>query len=185
MDFLEQAKAWCVGKQWSWRSLLVLWFIFVFLGLLRNPQNANLFGPFNLCIHELGHLIFAWSGRFMAVAGGTIVQLAAPIYGMWNFYRQKDFFAIALCFGWLSTNFFNVSLYMADARAMQLQLVTVGGGSGEVTHDWNYLFGRLGLLPYDHVVAGFVWLLAVVSMLGCLFGSCWLLWQMAKNRNLP
>jgi hypothetical protein len=180
-NLIDEAKAWCVGKQWWWRLLFVIWFSSLFLGLLKNPDNANLFGMLNLCIHEGGHLIFAWSGQFWHVAGGTIVQLAAPIYGMWNFYKQKDFFSIALCFGWLSTNLFNVSHYMADARTMKLELVSVGYYGGDIIHDWNYLFGHLGLLPYDQVVAGFVWLLGVSSMLFCLLASTWMLWQMMKK----
>ncbi len=181
-SLIDQAKTWCVGKQWWWRSLLLVWFGFVFVGLLQNPNNSNLFGPFNLCIHEMGHLIFAWSGQFLQFAGGTIVQLAAPIFGMWNFYRQKDFFAITLCFGWLSTNLFNVSYYMADARAMQIALVSIGGGDGG--HDWNYLFGHMGLLQYDHSIAGFVWVLAVLSMLVSFFcGGC-LIWTMIALKTV-
>ena len=115
------------------------------------------------------------------LAGGTITQLSAPLYGMWNFYKLKDFFATALCFGWLSTNLFDVSAYMADARAMQLHLVSLQGG--EPVHDWNYLFGRMGLLPYDHCIAGFVCFLAVLSMLMCFLTGAWLLWQMARCRK--
>jgi hypothetical protein len=181
---IDEAKAWSYGKAWWWRSLLLAWFGYVFAGLLHDPGNANLFGMFNLCIHEGGHLLFSRCGQFLAIAGGTITQLSAPLYGMWNFYRQKDFFSIILCFGWLSTNLFNVSQYMADARSMSLQLVSLG--SGETIHDWHYLFGRMGLLPYDHVVAGFVWFLAVLSMAVCFMAGAWLLWQMmVQPRRRP
>jgi len=35
------------------------------------------------------------------------------------FFRQRDYFAIAFCLGWLSTNLVGVGFYMADANAMQ------------------------------------------------------------------
>lgn len=70
---------------------------------------------------------------------------------------------------------------MADARTMQIDLVTVGGG--EAKHDWNYLFGHMGLLPYDHVIAGFVWFLAVLSMLFCFYSAGWILWQMISDKT--
>ena len=185
-SLLSEAQLWCIGQSWWWRVLLLGWFGIVFVGLLKNPQDANLFGMFNLCIHEMGHLIFAWGGHFLHVAGGTITQLAFPFLGMWNFYVQKDYFAISLCFGWLSTNLFNVSVYMADARSMQLDLVSIGGPVYDHSlHDWHVLFGQMNLLPYDHVIAGFVWFLAVLSMLMCFVMGAWLVWQMMTYKIPP
>jgi hypothetical protein len=98
---------------------------------------------------------------------------------MWNFYRQKDFFALALCFGWLSTALFDVARYAGDARAMVIPLVApFGGGDEGVSHDWNYLLGQLGILEFDQAVAFVFRSLAVVSMLVALGGASWLLWQM-------
>ena len=183
--FINEVKNWCSGKQWWWRALLLIWFLFVFIDYLINPKPTNIFCPFNLCIHEMGHLIFAWSGEFLHVAGGTITQLAFPFLGMWNFYRQKDFFAMALCFGWLSTNLFNVSVYMADARSMRLDLVSIGGRVYDHSfHDWHVLFGRMGILPFDHLIAGFVWFLAIASMLMCFGAGAWLLWHMAFSKQM-
>ena len=159
----------------------MVWFGYVFAGQLKNSGDSNLFGWFNLCIHESGHLLFRFCGQFLAVAGGTITQLAAPFYGMWNFWRQKDFFSMALCLGWLSTNLFNVSNYMADAQTMKLHLVSMG--MGEPIHDWHYLFGRMGVLPYDGLIAAFVWVLAVAAMLACFAAGLWLIWQMIFTRN--
>ena len=95
--------------------------------------------------------------------------------------RQEDYFSGSLCLGWLSTNLFNVSVYMADARSMELQLVAPFGVDN-VVHDWNFLLERFGLLSYDHTIAGMVWLLAVLSMLAGLVAGGWLLWQMARSR---
>ena len=179
IELIYQAKMWCRGKPWWWRLPLLLWFIFELKINLQNP-SASIFHLLNLPIHEMGHVIFHYTGMmFLMVAGGTITQLAAPLYGMWNFWLQKDFFAIALCFGWLSTNLFDISVYMGDARSQSLQLVSLG--SGEPLHDWHYLLGHMGLLPFDHFFAGTVWLIALLSMLFCFAAGGWLLWQMAFN----
>lgn len=175
---LDQIKKECAGKKWWWRAPLLIWFVSLFFRLLLNPDAQSIFNGLNLGVHETGHLLFRFCGQFLCIAGGTIFQLFVPVYGMWNFYKQKDFFAICLCFGWFSTNLFNVSVYMNDAISKQLHLVSPFGSEG-IIHDWNYLFSSMGLLNYCHIIAGFVWFFAALSMLFCIYSGSWILWQMA------
>lgn len=176
----SEALQWCRGKSWRARSLLLLWFAYIFVRHLANPMYNSIIGPLDLCIHELGHMIFSFFGKFIYMAGGTFLQCLMPFIGIVNFYREKDYFAISLCFGWLSENFFDVARYAADARSMELPLATMFGNEN-VIHDWNYLLGTLGILQFDTVVAFFIKLLAVLSMLVCLFSGGWLIWQMKKE----
>jgi hypothetical protein len=81
-DFIDEAKQWCAGKQWWWRLIILLGFGFIFVGHLMDPNYSSILGALNLLIHEGGHLLFGWAGQFMAIAGGTITQLAAPIFGI-------------------------------------------------------------------------------------------------------
>ncbi|UCC95233.1 MAG: hypothetical protein JSW40_00370, partial [Candidatus Omnitrophota bacterium] len=118
----NEAIEWCRGKRWWWRSLLLVWFGYVLIRHLRNPYYESILGALNLGIHELGHVIFSPFGQFMGTAGGTIFQCFAPIFALFNFYRQNDFFSITLSFGWLSTSLFDVATYVADGRAMSLPL---------------------------------------------------------------
>ena len=53
----------------------------------------------------------------------------------------------------------NVSVYVKDARALELPLV--GGGE----HDWAYLLGELNLLPRDQAIGHAIWLAGVVVYL--------------------
>jgi len=70
-----------------------------------NPQAWTFFSGINLPIHEGGHLLFRIFGwEFLHAAGGALLQLFAPIGAALMFARQRDYFAIVFCIGWLSTN---------------------------------------------------------------------------------
>jgi hypothetical protein len=178
---MQEAIEWCKGKNWMVRSPLLAYFAYVLFRHLSDPLYSSIIGGINLGIHELGHMVFGFLGQSISVAGGTIFQLALPVFAGFNFYRQKDFFAIALSFGWLSTNFFNIATYVADARRQELPLVSIGGGA--VWHDWEYMLSGMHILKYDTLIAGFIRLLAVLSMLVCFAAGSWLLWQMAQDNN--
>jgi hypothetical protein len=177
----EEAVGWCRGKRWWLRAPFLLWFVYVLAKHLRDPLYSSILGPLNLGIHELGHLLFSFLGQTLAVAGGTIFQLFIPIFAVFNFYRQKDFFAIALSFGWLSTNLFGVATYAADARRLELPLVTPFGSDNAV-HDWEFLLSQANALQYDTLIAGLIRVFAVISMLVCFVLGTWLLWQMSRNQ---
>jgi hypothetical protein len=65
--------------------------------------------------------------------------------------------------------FLPTATYMADARAQQLPLLTVGDAD-YVIHDWNYLFGRLGLLAHDTQIASVT---RVIGWLGMIATVAW------------
>jgi hypothetical protein len=186
MDFWitlkDDAIEWCKGKNWLLRLPLLLFFIYVLVRHLSDPMYTSVIGPLNLGIHEIGHFIFAFLGQFLGVAGGTILQLSVPVFAVFNFYRQRDFFAIALSFGWLSTNFFNVATYAADARRLELPLVSPFGGGEGVVHDWEYLLSTMNLLNYDTFIAGIFKALGIISMLVCFAAGSWLLYRMILSR---
>lgn len=170
---------WCRGRSGLVRLPLLAGFLYIFIRHLINPEYSSILGGLNLGIHELGHYLFMFFPDFMQILGGTFWETAAPLIGMWNFYRQEDYFAITLCFGWLSTALFDIARYAGDARAMVIPLVAPFGGSEEGTHhDWNYMLGQMGILEYDHIVAGIFRVGAVVAMLVCLITGGWLVWCM-------
>jgi hypothetical protein len=172
---------WARGRLWWVRAPLLLYFAYVGVRHLGDPEYNSLFGGINLGIHEAGHLALMWAPRFLMVLGGTLFQCAAPVVAAWLFLRQPDYFAVPICGAWLSTNLYYVATYMADARALELPLVSVGGG--EVDHDWNYMLDALGIITWDTRMAFLVRVLAFVLMWGSLAVGGWILAQMAKNRK--
>lgn len=127
--------------------------------ILLHPDAGSFMDSVDLPIHETGHLVFSPFGEFMQFAGGTLFQLILPIAFVVYFYRQKDRHGASIGLWWVAQNFWNISVYVKDARAMELPLV--GGGE----HDWAYLLGELNLLPRDQVIGHAVWLTGVVVYL--------------------
>ncbi|HSQ30142.1 MAG TPA: hypothetical protein VLN49_09845 [Gemmatimonadaceae bacterium] len=124
--------------------------------LLLRPGGGSLMDSVDLPIHETGHLVFAPFGEFMQFLGGTLFQLIMPGLFVGYFLRRKDRHAASCVVWWLAQNCWNISVYVRDARAQELPLV--GGGE----HDWAYMLGRFGWLPYDQSIGHAFWRLGVL-----------------------
>jgi len=129
-------------------------------------------------IHEGGHLLFRFFGEFLSVAGGTILQLAVPLMLATFFVFQRQVPGTAFCTFFFFEQFLPTARYMADARAQELPLLTVGD-SDDVIHDWNYLFGKLGVLDHDTQIARTVQILGWAGMLATL---AWFLWRGLQSK---
>ena len=181
-DFLNQAREWTQGRHWPMRLLFWLWLAWLAFHYSRDETYSSLLGGLNLGVHEFGHLICSPFGQFIGVLGGSLVQCLAPLISFVMFYRQADYFAFAFSFVWLGANLQSVARYVADARSMQLDLVSPFGDSDGVIHDWNWLLGKLGWLPHDHEIAAALRVLATLCLwLGVAWGA-WLLWRMLRTR---
>lgn len=158
------------------RVALIAWsvfYVFVLYELMSGGEFPKYMDLVFVPVHEGGHLIFGWFGQFIAVAGGTFLQLAAPamlaIY--FTFRRQPQ--GVTFCMFFFFEQFGPIATYMADARAQDLPLLTVGSGD-DVIHDWNYLFGKLGLLAHDTQIAS---TMRVIGWLGMLATVAWFVWR--------
>ncbi len=178
------------GSVWFLR--LPIWLYLAYVGVeqfLYPVDYTSIFGAINLCIHEGGHLLCRAFPEAIHVAAGTGAQLLAPVIGMAILGKQRDWFGITFCLGWLSTNLISVGVYMADARARELPLVTAeGAGSSDAitTHDWAYLFGQTGLMGYDTTIGFFTRAAGSATMILALALGAWILVEMAlANRGAP
>jgi hypothetical protein len=115
--------------------------------LLRNPDAGWLLSSLDLAIHETGHLVVAPFGEVIGFLGGTLFQLIVPGAFVAHFLRREDQYGAAVCLWWVGQNCWNISVYIADARAQELPLV--GGGE----HDWAYLLDAGGWLHNDQAIA--------------------------------
>ncbi len=170
--FFNEAREWARGRSWLPRALLLLVCGWIFVRHLQDPMYGGIVKGLNLAIHEIGHVLFGFVGEFIGIAGGTVLQLAAPIIAAWLFYRQRDFFAIAIALCWLGTSFFDVAVYAADARAGDLPLVGLGVGDPE--HDWFIMLAETNLLYHDQIIGALFRGLGMLSFIAGLAFGGWL-----------
>lgn len=164
---------WSAGRMRLPRALLLLACAWIFYRHLQDPLYGGIVKGLNLAIHEIGHVLFGFFGVFIGIMGGTVLQLAAPLITAWLFYRQRDFFAIAIALCWLGTSFFDVAVYAADARAGDLPLVGLGGADPE--HDWFIMLAETDLLNHDQTIGGLFRWLGISSFLAGIGFGAWLL----------
>jgi hypothetical protein len=170
------------------RGALLAWVIFYSLFLYQAARGQGILllmdGVF-VPIHEGGHLLFRFFGEFIAVAGGTALQLLVPFLLALYFFYQRKSQGVAFCLFFLFEQFLPIATYMADARAQELPLLTVGSGD-DVIHDWAYLFGKLGVLEHDAQIASAVRAIGWLGMIGVVI---WLVWRglndVAQSKRSP
>jgi hypothetical protein len=132
-------------------------------------------------IHEGGHLLFRFCGwQFLYVAGGTLLQVGVPLMLAAYFAFQRQVQGTAFCLFFFFEQFLPIATYMADARAQQLQLITVGD-SDFVIHDWNYLFGALRVLNHDIQIANLTRALGWIGMFATVAWMVWRSWPKAPE----
>jgi hypothetical protein len=136
----------------AWRALVLVYFLVAAVGHLLDPDKWSLISGIILGTHELGHVVFAPFPEVWTVAGGTILQLLAPIIVAVVLYRQKERIGVAMAGCWLAISLAGVAVYMADASKGELQLVSIGGGD-DALHDWTYLFDHFNLIRSDQIIA--------------------------------
>lgn len=128
----------------------------------------------NLVFHEAGHMIFAIFGNnILTIFGGSLNQVLIPLIVAGAFWVRRDTLGFAFALFWFFENFLDVAVYMADARALQLQLI---GGLGEDAHDWRNLFFRFGLIDQDIVIAGRTTFVGWCGMIGTWMWLAWHWW---------
>jgi hypothetical protein len=138
-----------------------LWLFFIYLYIQILQVSAN--GSDNLIIsgmtfiqfgvHEASHIVTAFLPAILCASAGSCGELLFTILIVIATVRAKAPFAMVFGLLWVALAMNNVGIYMADARAQQLQLM---GPGPEPKHDWNYVFGQLGWLNSDTVIGGTV-----------------------------
>jgi len=163
------------------RAALVIASIFYALFLFQAARGTGPLLMIDLVlipIHEGGHLLFRFFGEFVSIAGGTLMQLGVPLMLATYFAFQRHVQGTAFCTFFFFEQFLPISTYMADARAQELPLLTVGD-SDYVIHDWNYLFTQLGVLEHDTQIAEAVRVMGWIGMLGTVG---WMAWRSLQPR---
>jgi hypothetical protein len=143
-------------------------YVIRYLRTWSEPDTWTILDDIDLAIHEAGHMVFMPFGEFMTVLGGSLFQILVPAVFVGYFARRRDWYSSFFVMLWLGQSCFNLSYYIADARARELPLIT-GDPS---THDWTWLLLQMNLLNQDVVLGGTVriigTLLFIAAVVGCV-----------------
>jgi hypothetical protein len=170
-------------SQWIGRiatlGILALWTLWIWrdTNIRAGMVGSHFLHLVLLPFHEAGHYaIFRWFGRFIMILGGTLGQHLMPIMlGVALLVKQRDPFGAAV-FAWLlGFSVIDMAVYMYDA--FDPQLVLLGGltGAESDAHDWQNIFGDLGLLRHARGIGIFFGWLGKATMLAALAWAAWIL----------
>lgn len=174
--------------EWSGRVLLTLLLGWFTVEMLASGYEEMVTGArsgvvaflhsIDLVFHEAGHVIFRLLGDFMAVLGGSLMQVLIPLIVAGAFLvRNTDPFGASVGVWWTGQSLADVAVYISDARALRLPML--GGGTGADRpgfHDWQNILSRLDLLEYDRMLGGIAGALGVVLMVSGLVWAMVLVW---------
>ncbi len=174
---------WVQGRS-PWGRLVVLLLLVRPAWVPLHEMEWTLFGGINFGAHEFGHLFFALFGNeFLAVLGGSLMQLLVPLGAGLAVRRANDFVGVAVCGMWLASSLGDLSWYVGDARALALDLVSMGGEGDD--HDWNYLLRELGWLSHDTAIAAGLRRGGTLLLLASFAFGLWVCWRMWRSGRAP
>ena len=175
-------------KTWYWYVPIWLVGLYVFIVLLgfspNGPEPLIVMVPqaFDFVLHEMAHIVTAFLPSVLTAAAGSLSEILLGSVLVYSAFKTRSYFMVMTCSLWFMLACQSAGTYMADARSQKLDLVSLGGAlAGETTalHDWNYVFGKLHILPLDTFIGGSV---RGVGMLVGAFGlvfAAWLMYKMA------
>jgi len=164
MDWSGAREPWQPMSRLAVTAWLVFYLAFVAYAFSRHGEFLFI-DTANMVVHEGGHALFGWFGPTVGLWGGTILQWLVPFLLAAYFFHERQPAAFVFCLFFFFENWLYTATYMADARVMELPLVTLGD-SEFAKHDWNTIFTSLGVLDYDTRIAGVMRLLGWTGMTG-------------------
>lgn len=193
--FLTSVDDYARGKKWYWYGLLWLLGLYGFIELFQLDMAHNQMPfiwivpySFNFAIHELAHIFTAWLPPVLTASAGSGSEILLGILLVVMAFWQRSYFASLLCFLWFDLSCQSAGQYMADAIPRQIPLVSLGAvlsGGGEAKHDWNFVFGQLGLLNQSAFIGNSVRFIGVVAgLLGLLF-TAYVIFRMSQISDRP
>ncbi len=138
--------------------------------------------------HESGHyLIFRWFGQFIMTLGGTLGQHLLPIVlGAALLMKNRNPYGAAIALWLLGYSLIDMGVYMYDAFDPQLMLLDGRTGAESDGHDWQNIFGDLGLLRRARDIGLFWGWVGHAVMLAGMAWAAWIVWlQKARLSDSP
>jgi len=160
-------------------ALFALWTLWIWhdLDVRAGEAGSRFLHMILLPFHEAGHYaLFRWFGQFIMTLGGTLGQHLMPIVlGVALLVKRRDPFGAAIFLWLLGFSVIDMAVYMYDAFDPQLMLLGGTTGAESDGHDWQNIFGDLGLLRRSRGIGLFFGWVGRATMLAALMWAAWLL----------
>ncbi|MGZ6005694.1 MAG: hypothetical protein ACXWLH_06145 [Candidatus Saccharimonadales bacterium] len=176
-------------KTWYWYLPVWLFGLYIFVKLLEYgpdkplPFIISIAQAFDFFLHEMAHIITAFLPPIITASSGSLSEIFLGALLVYTAFKTKGYFAVTICSLWFMLACQSAGVYMADARAQKMSLISLGAalsGSDTATHDWHFVFGKLHILSLDIFIGDFVRLIGIlVGLAGLGFGA-WLMYRMAE-----
>ena len=174
-----RAAAWPRGLVLAAVAAWTLW-IWKDVSLAAGRPGSSFLHMALLPFHEAGHVLLRPFGALLQTLGGTLGQHALPVVAGIALLRRGDAFGTALCLWLLGFSVIDMAVYMHDAFDPQLTLLDGRTGAESDGHDWQNLFGDMGLLKRARGIA------RSFALLGALAMAAGLAWAaLALRRRAP
>jgi hypothetical protein len=159
--------------------VFALWtgWILVDMDIRNGTVGSDFLHMVLLPFHEAGHYaIFRWFGQFIMTLGGTLGQHLMPIVFAIALLRQRDPFGAALLSWLLGFSTIDMAVYMYDAFDPKLVLLGGATGAESDSHDWQNIFGDLGLLRRARGIGLFFGVCGMAMMVTALAWAARIVW---------
>ncbi len=160
-------------------AVFALWTLWIWrdTDIRAGEAGSNFLHAVLLPFHEAGHYaIFRWFGEFIMILGGTLGQHLMPlVLAGALLVKRRDPFGAALFVWLLGFSVIDMAVYMYDAFDPRLMLLGGGTGAESDGHDWQNIFGDLGLLRKARPIGLFFGWVGKAMMLAALLWAAWLL----------
>lgn len=171
------------GRVLAFLIFLIWGGYFLSLGMDYEAINGSFMHLINLVFHEAGHVLFRLLGNFMAILGGSLLQIIVPMVVMFSFLiKNRDCFGAAIGLWWTGQSMIDIAPYIDDARSLEMPLL--GGGTGmerPETHDWHNILLQLNMLRMDHALANTVMLIGKLLVVLALVWAAYYLWRQRRQ----
>ena len=170
-------------------ALASLWTVWIFkdVDVAAGQAGSYFLWAVLTPFHEAGHVLLLWAPQFVTILGGTLGQHLMPglLAGV-LLMRRRDPFGAALFIWLLGYSIIMMAVYMFDAFDPRIMLLDGRTGAHSDGHDWQNMFGDLGLLPRARGIGIFCGRLGQLIMIASLAWAAAMVWmQHAFVSELP
>ncbi len=192
IKFHDDLKRWAHTRTWYWYVPAWLLFAYIYMYMLtkdgRLPPLFNIFETANFGVHEIAHEFTSGMGDTINAASGSLSEILLAWGFVFGALQVRQYFTSMMMFIWVTFSSLSTARYMNDARARELDLVSVAsalgvGAPSDNLHDWEVVFTNLGILQYDTAIGGFFFGSGVVLGALGLGVGVWMIYQMTQEQE--